>query len=87
MGFVIQLVDIVFEVYVWLIIARIVLSWVPHNPYNSIIRFVYEMTQPVLGIFKKIIPPIGMIDFSPIVAFLALELVRMVIIKILYFFV
>lgn len=82
-GFIIELVKIIFEVYTWLIIARIILSWVPHNPYNPIIRFVYEITQPVLGLFQRFIPPIGMIDFSPIVAFIALELAKYFIITIL----
>ncbi|MCL6610813.1 MAG: YggT family protein [Peptococcaceae bacterium] len=78
-----NLVDIAFEVYMALMLARILLSWVRHNPYQPVIRFIYEITEPVLGIFRRIIPPIGMIDISPIAAFLVLELLKSLIIRII----
>lgn len=79
------LVDIAFDVYMALMVARILLSWVKHNPYQPIIKFIYEITEPVLGIFRRIIPPIGIMDISPIVAFFVLSLLRGIIIKIIYF--
>ncbi len=81
----ITLVDIAFEVYMALMIARIVLSWVRHNPYQPVIKFIYETTEPVLGFFRRIIPPIGVIDISPIAAFLALGLLRSLIIRIILY--
>lgn len=81
----ITLVDIAFEVYMALMMARILLSWVKHNPYQPVIRFIYEITEPVLGMFRKIIPPIGVIDISPIAAFLALGLLRSLIIKVIIY--
>lgn len=81
----ISLVDIAFEVYMALMMARILLSWVKHNPYQPVIRFIYEITEPVLGMFRKIIPPIGVIDISPIAAFLALGLLRSLIIKVIIY--
>ncbi len=79
-----DIVNIIFQVYIWLIFARIVMSWVKHNPYNPLIRFIYDVTEPFLGFFRKIIPPIGVIDISPIAAFFALQLLNMLIIKILW---
>ncbi len=81
----VSLVNIAFEVYMALMMARILLSWVKHNPYQPIIRFIYEVTEPVLGFFRRIIPPLGMIDISPIVAFIALGFVRSIIIRFIYF--
>ncbi|MCL6477236.1 MAG: YggT family protein [Peptococcaceae bacterium] len=78
-----RLVDIAFTVYMALMMARILLSWVRHNPYQPVIRFIYEITEPVLGFFRKIIPPIGVIDISPIAAFFVLGLLRSLIIRII----
>ncbi len=83
MGFLIQVVDAAFRVYGWFIIVRIILSFIPHNPHQPIIRFVYEITEPVLKLARGIIPPMGMIDFSPILVFFAIEIVRSVTIKLL----
>ncbi len=81
----VTLVNIAFEVYMALMMARILLSWVRHNPYQPVIRFIYEVTEPVLGFFRRIIPPIGMIDISPIIAFLVLGFVRSLIIRVIYY--
>lgn len=77
------IVNVAFQVYTWLIFIRIILSWVRVNPYQPVIRFIYETTEPVLGLFRRIIPPVGMIDFSPIAAFFALELLRVLVIRLL----
>ncbi len=68
-------VDVAFQVYTWLLIVRILLSWFRHNPYQPVIRFVYEVTEPYLRIFRRIVPPYGQVDFSPIVAFFALQII------------
>ena len=78
-----DIVNIIFQVYIWLIFARILLSWVKHNPYNPLIRFIYDVTEPLLGFFRRIIPPLGVIDISPIAAFFALELLNKVVIEVL----
>lgn len=78
-----RIVNVAFQVYSWLIFIRIMLSWVRHNPSQPIIKFVYETTEPVLKFFRKIIPSIGAIDISPIAAFLALELVRQLLVSLI----
>lgn len=82
---IVTLIDIAFEVYMALMMARIILSWIKHNPHQPIIKFVYETTEPVLGFFRRVIPPIGAIDISPIVAFLALGLVKSILIRMIFF--
>jgi len=83
MGILITAVDVAFQVYTWLLIARIVLSWVRHNPYQPIIRFIYEVTEPYLSFFRRFVPPLGMLDLSPIVAFFSLEILRWLVFQIL----
>ena len=80
---IIPLVDVAFNVYIFLIVIRVFLSWVKHNPYQPAIKFIYEITEPVLGLFRRIIPPIGMMDLSPIVVLFVLNFVRLLVLKIL----
>ena len=80
---IIDLVNVVFEVYTVVLFIRIVLSWIRHNPQQPVIRFIYETTEPFLGLFKRIIPPLGAIDISPIAAFFALSIIRQVVVYLL----
>lgn len=79
----ISIVSTIFNVYIYLVIARVLLSWVPHNPSQPIFRFIYETTDPVMTPFRRIIPPIGGIDFSPIIVIFVIEIVRKVVIGLL----
>ena len=81
---IIRFVNVAFEVYYFLIMARIILSWLPVNFYNPIIRFIYEVTEPYLALFRRIIPPLGMFDLSPIVAFFVLGLLHRLVISLLF---
>jgi YggT family protein len=72
-----------FEVYSFLIIAQVLMSWVPHDRYHPVFRFIEEVTEPVLRPFRRLIPAVGGIDFSPIIALMAVEIVRRVILSLL----
>lgn len=80
---IVAFINVAFYVYTWLIFIRIILSWVKHNPHQPIIKFIYEITEPVLSVFRRIIPPLGVIDLSPIAAFFALEIARQIIVSVL----
>ena len=58
------------------LLIRIVLSWVPHNPYNQAVQFLYKITDPVLNPVRKLIPPFRDIDFSPVIVFIGLGVVK-----------
>lgn len=64
----------------WLVmIVRIVLSfatqvWSPPAALTPVIRVVYDLTEPVLGFFRRFIPPIGMLDLSPLFVFVILNI-------------
>lgn len=72
----IQTIDLVFTVLYLAIMARIMLSWFRFDPYHPLSLFLYRVTEPILGFFRGIIPPIGMIDISPIVAIVVLGIVQ-----------
>lgn len=68
-----KILDIVLSTYMWIIIARAVLSWVNPDPYNPIVRFLYSITEPVLYAIRRRIPAsFGGIDFSPMIIILVL---------------
>jgi len=80
----IWLVDSFFELYRWMVLARVILSWVRVDPYHPVIRFLYKATEPVLKPFRRVIPALGGIDFSPIVVFFLLDLARQIMIRFLF---
>ncbi len=67
-----------FAVLNWLIIIRVLLSWIRLDPYHPIVKFVYETTDPILAPFRRLIPPRpGMpIDWSPFIAILVLQFIE-----------
>ncbi|SMC26885.1 YggT family protein [Desulfacinum hydrothermale DSM 13146] len=68
-----RILDIVFTTYMWVIVARAILSWVNPDPYNPIVRFLYSITEPVLYAIRRRIPAFfGGIDFSPMIVILIL---------------
>lgn len=62
------------SIYILLIFMRIVFSWGQVSYSNRIMRFLVKTTEPLLGPLRRIVPPLGMLDISPIVAFLILWL-------------
>ncbi|HEX8354094.1 MAG TPA: YggT family protein [Pyrinomonadaceae bacterium] len=61
--------------YSLMIFARIIISW-GVSPHNRLLHFLIRATEPVLGPFRRIIPPLGMIDISPIIVLLLLDLLQ-----------
>ncbi|MBI2846239.1 MAG: YggT family protein [Chloroflexi bacterium] len=61
------------------IIARVILSWFRFDPTHPISTTLYDITEPILGPLRRYIPPIGMIDISPMVAIILLNILQTVI--------
>ena len=76
MPYLVNLINILFTAYNLAILARVVISWVRVDPFNPLVRFLYQITEPVLAPIRRVIPPAAGMDFSPIIAFFGLELVR-----------
>ncbi|MCB5264934.1 MAG: YggT family protein [Candidatus Cloacimonetes bacterium] len=69
-------------IYGYVILARVIASWVIQDPNSQIFRFLYAVTEPILGPIRNIMPNMGL-DFSPIVAYLLLNILRKILISIL----
>ena len=68
-----KILHIALNFYMWLVIARAILSWVNPDPYNVIVRFLYNTTEPVLyGIRRRVPIFFGGIDFSPMIVILVI---------------
>ena len=69
--------DFVLLVYMWILIARAVISWVNPDPWNPIVQFLQRVTEPVLAPIRRILPTWRWgIDISPLVAILALIFIQ-----------
>ena len=66
-----RLLDYVLWAYLWIVVIRALLSWVNPDPWNPIVRFLYQATEPVLRPIRRRLPMSG-IDFSPMVVILAI---------------
>jgi YggT family protein len=67
------------SVYYIVLLARVFLSWFPLQPGTamaSIASIIYQLTEPVMGPVRRLIPTVGMIDISPIVVFIGLQILQ-----------
>ena len=80
----IWIINLVFGVYEFLILIRVLLSWVNVSPFHPLVRILYRLTDPVLKPLQRIIPPIGgTLDVSPVVALILLYIAQRVLISLL----
>jgi len=77
-------VSALFLVYLILIFARVLMSWIPRMPYNvylrAVVSFIEQTVDPYLNLFRRILPPLGMFDFSPILAILLVIVAQSVVV-------
>ena len=82
-----KVLDIALTIFMWIVIARAILSWVSPDPYNPIVRFIHNVTEPVLYQVRRRIPlNFGGIDFSPIIFLLAVIFLQQFVVQSLYQF-
>jgi len=72
LGALADLLNWVLWAYMWILVARAVISWVSPDPYNPIVQFLVRSTEPVLRPVRRLLPLPGGIDFSPLVVILGL---------------
>jgi len=65
-----KLIDFVLTAYIWVVIARALITWVNADPYNPIVRFLRQATDPLLVKIRRIVPVMGGLDLSPMVLIL-----------------
>lgn len=82
---VIHIINILFQVYTLMLFVRILSSWVPQLSEYRLMQFINYYTDPYLNVFRRIVPPLGMFDLSPIIAFLCLSFIQDLLIKFIVF--
>ena len=77
-------IHFIFDLIQFLIMVRVLLSWIPHNPSGDIVKTIYQFTEPMLKPVRDLIPvnSIG-IDFSPIIAFVLLGFIKKIILVVI----
>ena len=79
-------VDVFLFVYILLILIYVLLSWfrLPYNLWlNRIQRFLYDVCEPYVGLFRRVLPPLGFIDLSPMIAIFVLILIRSLVVPLI----
>ncbi|MEW6581682.1 MAG: YggT family protein [Actinomycetota bacterium] len=80
-------INALFVVYTLIILIRILLSWIPTVPVRRVWRavydFIHQSTDWFLGFFRRIIPPMGIIDLSPIVALIVLYILQRLVVELI----
>ena len=80
-----KVLDVILVLFMWIVIARAILSWVSPDPYNPIVRFIHNITEPVLYQIRKKLPlNFGGIDFSPILVLLAIFFLQQFVVQSLH---
>ena len=65
-----QVLNGVLNVFLWVIIIRVVMSWFSPDPHNPIVRFITEVTEPLFRYVRRYVPNVGPLDLSPIILML-----------------
>ena len=77
------LVQLLFDLYVLVLLARVLLSWVQLDPRNPIVNLIHQLTEPLLAPIRRLLPQTGALDFSPIVAFVVVLIAEQVVLTLL----
>lgn len=76
-------VRLIFQIYTLMLFGRIISSWIPELRGTKAMQFIAFYTDPYLDFFRRFIPPLGGIDFSPILAFIALSFIEKILLSFL----
>ncbi len=77
-----EIINIGLTLFMWIVIAQAILSWVNPDPFNPIVRFINQVTEPVLYQIRKRIPSaFGGIDFSPIIVLLGVVFLKIFLVE------
>ena len=76
MEFLARFVDILAWILYIALIARVAVSWFNLGADNQMVNILYQITEPILAPLRKVLPSVGMLDFSPVVALILIGIVQ-----------
>ncbi len=87
MAILITAIDLFLRLFTILIFVRVIFSWIRVSPYHPtwgpILRFVYQVTDPIMEPVRRLIPPMGGLDWSPLIVLFGLNFLRNIIVQVL----
>jgi len=83
MIYILNLIDTLFYAFSLAILIRVILSWVRFDPYHPVSVLIHQVTEPVLAPIRRFLPSTGMIDFSPLIALVLIQVVQVVLSRLL----
>jgi len=81
MNWLASFVNLLFWALELAILIRVLMSWIRPNPYNPFVQAIYQITEPIMGPLRRIIPPLGMIDITPMVALIILQIIQEIVLS------
>jgi YggT family protein len=81
---IVELANGLLTVYKYILIAAALISWVNPDPYNPVVNFLYRATEPLLSRIRRMMPALGPVDLSPLVAFALIYVAQIVVLDTLY---
>ena len=79
----IGLVQLLFDLYIIVLLARVLLSWVQVDPRNPVVNLIHQLTEPLLAPIRRMLPQSGSVDFSPMVAFIVVLIAEQIVLMLL----
>jgi len=83
MGILITAVQLFFNVLELAVLARVLFSWIRPDPYSPFARIIVQITDPILLPLRRVIPPLGMLDITPMVALIGLSIIQQIVVGLL----
>jgi YggT family protein len=80
---IIGLVQLLFELYIIVLLARVLVSWVQLDPRNPLVNLIYQLTEPLLAPIRRMLPQSGALDFSPMIAFVVVLIAEQIVLSLL----
>ncbi len=72
-----------FDLYIIVLLARVLLSWVQIDPQNPLVNLIHQLTEPLLAPIRRLLPQTGGMDFSPMVAFMVVLIAEQIVLSLL----
>ncbi len=79
-----ELLALLLNIFLFAILIQVIMSWINPGAYNPAVSLLYSLTEPVLGPCRRLVPPFSGIDLSPLVALIAIQLAKMLLLPPLY---
>ncbi|MFQ5421895.1 MAG: YggT family protein [Anaerolineae bacterium] len=82
-----SVINLIFNFLTIMVFARVIISWVRVSPYHPtwgpVVNFIYQVTEPIMAPVRNLLPPMGGLDFSPIIVLLGLSFLQRILISLL----